>query len=61
MNKSVCENSIPKCIIVSPQKNPEEDGIFKPKNRNSPLTPVNVRNILIKNIYMQKNIIKSNK
>ena len=37
MNKSVCENSIPKCIMVSSQKNPEEDDIFKPKNRNTPL------------------------
>ena len=36
MNKSVCENSIPKCIMVSSQKNPEEDDVFMPKNRNIP-------------------------
>ena len=42
MNKSVCENSIPKCIIVSSQKYPEEDDIFKP---NTPLNIVEIGDI----------------
>ena len=35
MNKSVRENCIPKCIVVSLEKNPKKDDFFKPDYQNT--------------------------
>ena len=37
MNKSVCKNCIPKCIIISLEENPKEVDFFKPDYQNTPL------------------------
>ena len=37
MNKSVCKNCIPKCIVVSLEKNPKKVDFFKPDYQNTPL------------------------
>ena len=44
MNKSVCENGIPKCIMVSLERNPKKVDFFKPNYQNTSLNNLYICN-----------------